>query len=83
MNTIQLTDTAARIASITPKNGITTVELEWSGDHPLEHFDITKLGEVTGHGGNLCGGWAVLYGPCILNEGDTIPLIPTDEEVEA
>lgn len=82
MNTIQLTDSEARISSITETNGITTVELEWGGpsDRSIDHFDIAKLGEVTGHGGNLCGGWAVLYGACLLNEGDTIPYIASNEE---
>ncbi len=78
MSIIHLTDTAARIASLEEKGGIITVNLEWGGpnDRVVTDFDLGQLGEVTACGGNNSTGWAVLYGPCLLQIGDTIPLLP-------
>lgn len=78
MKTIELTDRAARIVSLEEKAGIITVDLEWCGpnDRAVYDFDLSKLGEVTSSGGNSRTGWAVLYGPCLLQVGDTIPLLP-------
>lgn len=87
MNTIILTDTEARIDSITTRDGITTVELEWGGpdDHSIYHFDLDRLCPDTRErhrscGGNLVRGWVNFFGECLLKEGDTIPLLETDEE---
>jgi hypothetical protein len=83
MKTIELTNTAARISSIEEKSGIFTVNLEWGGcpDRTINDFDLTPLGDVTASGGNLCGGWAVLYGDPLLQVGDTIPLLPPETEL--
>lgn len=80
MKTIELTDRAARISNITETNGVWTVNLEWGGssDRTINDFNLSPLGAVTGSGGNLCGGWAVLYGEPLLQVGDTIPLLPLE-----
>lgn len=78
MKTIELTDHAARIASLEEKAGIITVNLEWGGpnDRTVNDFDLAQLGDVTACGGNNSTGWVVLYGRCLVAEGDTIPLLP-------
>lgn len=81
--------TTATIISIEDNQGIKTVNLEWSGpdDHTVEDFDLDQLGErckgiIGATGGNLRSGWVVLEGDCKLNEGDTINLLPREEEAE-
>ncbi len=85
MNAIQLSDKCARVAKIEDNGGLTGVRLEWSGpdDHVMSDFDLSRLGKVNagvggGFGGNLRGGWIILDGPCLLTEGETIPLMPTE-----
>lgn len=83
------TMTTATITKIEDNQGIKTVNLEWHGidDHTVEDFDLDQLGErckgIGGAtGGNLTSGWVVLEGDCKLNEGDTINLLPREEEAE-
>ena len=85
MKTIQLTDTEARIDKIETANGVTTVSLEWGGpdDRLIHDFDTDLLGDVqsTGTNGNAGrAGWAGLFGPCKLNEGDVIPYVAPENE---
>lgn len=89
MQTIQLKDTEARIAKIEVAEGSTTVTLEWGGpdDMYVQHFDIDRLGKLCRgigqpYGGNLCGGWVMLDGPCLLKEGDVIPALERENSDE-
>ncbi len=86
MQTIQLTDREARISKIESSNGTTTVSLEWGGpdDRHISDFQLGKLGKACSglgiaYGGNDRSGWAVLDGDCLLDEGDTIPVVPPYE----
>lgn len=85
-----MTTTVATITKIEDNQGIQTVNLEWSGpdDHTIEDFDLDQLGQQCSGigkatGGNLCNGWVVLEGQCKLTEGDTIPLLPSEEATAA
>jgi hypothetical protein len=82
MKTIELTDLAARISSITETNGIFTVNLEWGGpsDRSITDFELSllsgHLGSITASGGNTRNGWVTLDGDPGMSEGDTLPLEP-------
>lgn len=77
----ELTDQRATITRITPGPIITSLDLQWGGpdDRTITDFDLAKLGNVQAQGGCLQTGWVLLGGPCLLREGDTIPLVGAAE----
>ena len=81
MQTIHLTDTAARIASIEHNHPCALAALEWGGpdDRDISDFDLPQLGAILNRGMERMrarAGWVLLAGPCSLNVGDSIPLSP-------
>ena len=81
MQTIHLTDTAARIASIEHNHTCALAALEWGGpdDRDISDFDLPQLGAILNRGMERMrarAGWVLLAGPCSLNVGDSIPLSP-------
>lgn len=79
----ELTDQRATITRITQGPLITSIGLQWGGpaDRHVTDFNLSQLGSVQGHGGCFQTGWVVLDGPCLLREGESIPLLkPTEPE---
>lgn len=84
MNTIKLTDTAARVSRVAENNGVWTVELEWGGpnDRTIDDFDLYKICDISdpavSWGTNGRTGWMVILTRPTVTVGDSIPLAPAE-----